>query len=134
MTAAFLAVLLLNPVLEEPSALRMVAVGTGPEPVEWLLDGRVVATTLDGEAVTVQAGPGEHEVVARSRAAVRWTALVRSEPLGPGMSYVPAWTAEWDGGSVGLPAAARHPDGLVAPTVVGLGTGAGWFLVARRRA
>ena len=94
--AALLAVLVLQPVLAEPGPLRLVAVGTGTETVEWLVDGTVVATTLDGVPAAVNATAGMHTVVARTAYQASWSALVRSEPSGPGIQYVPAWTAHWD--------------------------------------
>lgn len=89
------AALLLQPVLAEDGALRLVAVGTGPEPVEWTLDGEVVARTADGEAARVNATAGPHELWASSGARGAWRALARPDdpPPGGGVHPVAAWTA-----------------------------------------
>jgi hypothetical protein len=89
------AALLLQPALAEDGALRLVAVGTGPEPVEWTLDGAVVARTADGEAARVNATAGAHELWAASNARGTWRALARPDfaPEGGGAQPVAAWTA-----------------------------------------
>lgn len=89
------AALLLQPALAEDGALRLVAVGTGPEPVEWTLDGEVVARTADGEAARVNASAGAHELWAASGARGTWRALARPDfsPDGGGAQPVAAWTA-----------------------------------------
>jgi hypothetical protein len=88
------AALLLHPVLAEDGDLRIVAVGTGAEEVTWTMDGNVVATTRDGEAVSVPAGAGPHELWATSPADGAWRALARPDGAVPGgAGAVPAWTA-----------------------------------------
>lgn len=134
MVAALLvATLMLQPFLAEPGPLRLVAVGTGPDTVEWSLDGAVVATTRDGEAAHVNASAGEHSIVARTAHEGPWSALVRSEPAGPGIEYVPAWTAHWD---APVTSASRVPaQGLpLAPMGAGLllaGAALAWRRMAR---
>ena len=88
------AALLLHPVLAEDGHLRLVAVGTGDDAVEWRLDGHPVATTGDGEAVSVPAVAGPHELWATSPAEGEWRALARPDGAVPGgAGAVPAWTA-----------------------------------------
>jgi hypothetical protein len=89
------AALLLQPVLAEDGALRLVAVGTGPEPVEWTLDGAAVARTADGEAARIEVTAGPHELWASSAARGEWRALARPDaaPSGGGAQPVVAWTA-----------------------------------------
>jgi hypothetical protein len=88
------ATLLLHPALAEDGHLRLVAVGTGDEAVEWSLDGAVVARTGDGEAARVPVLAGPHELWASSASEGRWRALARPDgrPAG-GAEAVPAWTA-----------------------------------------
>jgi hypothetical protein len=89
-----LAALLLQPWLAEDGHLRLVAVGVGDEPVEWTLDGEVVATTADGEAARVAASAGPHELWATSAAGESWRALARPDDRpSAGAQAVPAWTA-----------------------------------------
>ena len=94
MTPWLLAALLLQPWLAEDGDLRLVAVGVGDEPVEWMLDGEVVATTADGQAVRIPASAGPHELWATSASEARWRALARPDdrPVA-GVEAVPAWTA-----------------------------------------
>jgi hypothetical protein len=88
------AAVLLQPVLADDGPLRVVAVGTGDDPVDWTLDGRLVATTADGEAASVPASSGPHELWATSRSDAAWRALARPDPSSPGgAAAVPAWTA-----------------------------------------
>lgn len=92
--AGLAAALLLQPVLAADGDLRLVAVGTGDVAVEWTLDGRLVATTRDGEAASVPAGAGPHELWATSRADGTWRALARPDGAAAGgAGAVPAWTA-----------------------------------------
>lgn len=94
--AVLLSALLLHPVMSDDGHLRLVAVGTGDEPIEWSLDGAVVATTRDGEAVRVPASAGPHELWASSASEERWRALARPDDgpaAGAGAEVVPAWTA-----------------------------------------
>lgn len=118
--------LFLHPVLEEDVALRFVARGVGDGSVEWYLDGVLVATTGDAEAVRVDAGAGEHDVWARTDHDGAWRALVRPEPRnGTGAAYVPSWVAEHPG----RPAQGGVPDWL--PWALG-GLGAGALVWPRR--
>jgi hypothetical protein len=91
------AALLLHPALADDGHLRLVAVGTGHETVEWSLDGQVVAVTHDGEAVRVEASTGPHDLWASSPSEARWRALARPDdgPAsgGTGAEVVPAWVA-----------------------------------------
>jgi hypothetical protein len=89
------AALLLQPVLAEDGPLRLVAVGTGPEPVEWTLDGEVVARTADGEAARIDVAAGPHDLWAASAARGRWRVLARPDPApaGGGAEAVAAWAA-----------------------------------------
>jgi hypothetical protein len=90
--------LLLHPVLDDPTDLRLVAAGVGDHDVVWSLDGREVATTSDREAASVRVEAGRHEVVARTAHNGPWEALARAQPSGHhGAAYVPAWTARFDG-------------------------------------
>lgn len=91
------AALLLQPTLAADGDLRLVAVGTGGHAVDWTLDGRLVATTRDGEAASVPAGAGSHELWATSRANGDWRALARPDGAAVGgAGAVPAWTAVHD--------------------------------------
>jgi hypothetical protein len=94
--AGLLAAVLLHPALADDGHLRLVAVGTGGEDVEWRLDGQLVATTRDGEAARVPASAGPHELWASSAAEGRWRVLARPDdrPASGGAEVVPAWTAE----------------------------------------
>lgn len=86
-------VLILHPVMDEPSDLRVVAAGV-EEPVEWELDGRLVATTGDREAASFPIGAGTHQLVARTDHEGAWEVMARPDPQDPGTAtYVPAWTA-----------------------------------------
>jgi hypothetical protein len=88
------AALLLQPVLSEAGPLRVVAVGTGDDPVQWSLDGVDVATTTDGQAARIDASAGRHELWARSASDGHWRALARPEASPPGgAQVVTAWTA-----------------------------------------
>lgn len=92
--SALAAALLLQPVLAEEGDLRLVAVGTGGHRVEWTLDGHHVASTADGEAATVPAGAGPHELWAVSGAEGAWRALARPDGAAAGgAGAVPAWSA-----------------------------------------
>ena len=94
MTPLLLAALLLHPTLADDGHLRLVAVGTGGEDVEWSLDGEVVARTRDGEAARVAAGAGPHDLWATSASEARWRALARPDDAPEsGAEVVPAWTA-----------------------------------------
>jgi hypothetical protein len=111
-----LAALLLHPALADDGHLRLVAVGTGPDGVEWSLDGAVVAHSADGEAVRVEASAGPHELWATSRSEGPWRALARPDDRPPsGAEVVPAWTAVHEP----LPAASRHTWLLPMGAVVG---------------
>jgi hypothetical protein len=116
------ALVTLHPVLAEPGTLRVAADGTGGAPVEWTLDGRRVATTYEGRAAELQAGAGEHTLVARSRAEPPWLAMARPDLRGEGLAFVPAWTgvaqAEAPQASVGEAAAILL--GLAAVATLGL--------------
>ncbi|MCA1819706.1 MAG: hypothetical protein LC620_06635 [Halobacteriales archaeon] len=93
---AVAALLLVQPVLEEPGTLRMAATGP-PGQIEWLVDGQVVGATPAREALTVAAGAGPHAVVARTEHTGPWRVMVRLDAPGPGIAYVPAWTASSPG-------------------------------------
>lgn len=88
---AFAALLLVQPTLEAPGTLRLVA--TGPQEVTWIVDGREVATTTAREATLVEVPAGPHAVVARTGHQGPWQVVVRLDRPGPGISYVPAWSA-----------------------------------------
>jgi hypothetical protein len=89
-----MAALLLHPMLPAAGHLRLVAVGSGPDEVTWTLDGREVARTADGEAASVEAGAGEHDLWAASPARGAWRALARpDEGTAGGAQQVVAWTA-----------------------------------------
>ncbi|MHB1262053.1 MAG: hypothetical protein ACYC2H_10100 [Thermoplasmatota archaeon] len=113
MSPLLLAALLLHPTLADEGHLRLVAVGTGDETVTWSLDGKVVATTRDGEAARVPATAGPHDLWASSESEARWRALARPDDRpAAGAEVVPAWTAVNEpaaasgGGSWMLPAGA----------------------------
>ncbi|MEA3203295.1 MAG: Penicillin-Binding Protein C-terminus Family [Thermoplasmata archaeon] len=89
---ALAALLLVQPVLEEPGTLRLVATGP-PGPVEWLVDGQSVGSAAAREPIAVQAGPGPHAGVARASHSGPWQVVVRLDKPGPGIAYAPAWTA-----------------------------------------
>lgn len=93
---AVAALLLVQPVLEEPGDLRLVATGP-PGPVEWLVDGQEAGRTAAREALTVAAAAGPHAVVARTAHAGPWQVVVRLDAPGPGIAYTPAWTASSPG-------------------------------------
>lgn len=96
------AAVLLQPVLASDGQLRLVAVGVGGAEVDWTLDGRLVATTGDGEAASVPASAGEHELWATSRSQAAWRALARPDGAASGgAGAVPAWTAVHAAGDAG---------------------------------
>ncbi|HUR61091.1 MAG TPA: hypothetical protein VM286_01835 [Candidatus Thermoplasmatota archaeon] len=95
---AIAALLLVQPVLEQEGTLRLVA--AGPEaPVTWIVDGREAGTVAAREPLAVPVAAGPHAVVARTEHAGAWQVVVRLETPGPGISYVPAWTAASPGES-----------------------------------
>jgi hypothetical protein len=89
---ALAALLLVQPVLDEPGTLRLVATGP-PGPVAWVVDGRSVGSSAAREAVSVQVGAGPHAVVASAEHKGPWQVVVRLDQPGPGIAYTPAWTA-----------------------------------------
>lgn len=117
-----MAALLLQPVLDEPATLRLVATGTGSEVVEWHLDGERVAVTADGEPFTVNASAGPHDLWAVTAHDGSWNALVRPDGVVPGAHHVHAWTANHAG-------AAKDWN----PLPLALGTLALAMFVGRRR-
>ena len=129
------AVLILHPVLAEEGPLRLVAVGTGADVVEWSIDGTVVANTTHGVAAAVQVTAGEHTVVARTVHRASWTALVRSEPRTAGIEHVPAWTAHWDADEAPvMPMAKGPPVGMaVGALCLSAFAALGWRRVQLRR-
>lgn len=92
-----LAALLLHPVLAEEGDLRLVATGTGDAPVAWHLDGERVAVTHAGDAVTVHAPAGNHDLWAVTAHEGPWEALARPDGPSSGAAYVPGWWARSDG-------------------------------------
>jgi hypothetical protein len=94
MSPWLLAALLLQPWLADDGHLRLVAVGVGDERVEWMLDGQVVATTGDGEAIRVPAAAGPHELWVSSASDEPWRALARPDDRpAAGAEPVSAWMA-----------------------------------------
>lgn len=89
---ALAALLLVQPVLDEPGTLRLVAAGP-PGPVEWIVDGREAGTTAAREALAVPVAAGAHAVVARTEGTGPWQVTARLDPPGPGIAYAAAWTA-----------------------------------------
>ena len=89
--AALLSALFLQPVLDEPTPLRLVALGAD---VSWELDGLVVARTQDGQAATVLVDQGSHELWVTSQERNDWQAFARPEPVGhEGAAFVAGWSA-----------------------------------------
>ena len=94
MSPLLLAALFLHPTLADDGHLRLVAVGTGDEVVEWSLDGEVVARTRDGEAGRVAVSAGPHDLWASSASNEPWRILARPDDSPEaGAAVVPAWTA-----------------------------------------
>lgn len=95
MMSALAVVLLLQPVLAEPSEVRLIAAGTGDDVVQWTVDGEHVATTKDREAAVVILGAGTHRIEAQSEAPGVWTAVARpvAPPGSAGLTFMPAWSA-----------------------------------------
>lgn len=90
--AVLLSALLLQPVLAEPSTLRVASAGAG---AQWRLDGEPVAVTADGEAASFAVSAGRHDLWAVSAEEGSWSAFARLEPeTDEGAAFVPAWTAE----------------------------------------
>jgi hypothetical protein len=89
---ALASLLLVQPILEEPGTLRLVATGP-PGPVAWLVDGHEVGSAAARQPLSVQAGAGPHAVVARTERSGPWQVVVRLDQPGPGIAYTPAWTA-----------------------------------------
>lgn len=90
------AVLVLQPMLEHEGTLRLATTGTGLSDVEWLLDGKVVGTTRDAQALDTHAAAGPHTLVARTESKAEWHAMARLQPDAPGVLFVPAWSAHHD--------------------------------------
>lgn len=88
-----LVVLLLAPHLVDGGMVRLVSEGTGDVPVEWVLDGAVLGTTVDGEPLVIALPAGGHDFAAVARYGGEWQVLARPEPAGSGVTYVDAWTA-----------------------------------------
>ena len=88
-----LVVLLLVPHLVDAGPLRLVSDGTGDVPVEWVLDGQPVGSTVDGAPLVIDVEAGTHELAAVARHGGPWQVLARPEQAGPGVAYVDAWTA-----------------------------------------
>jgi hypothetical protein len=89
---ALAALLLLQPALQEPGAVRLVA--TGPiQPITWIVDGVEAGTTGQQQAFTVALQAGEHAVVARTAHRGPWQVMARLDTPGPGIAYTLAWTA-----------------------------------------
>ncbi len=121
MTWLLLASLLLQPNLDAPGALRLVAEGTGEAPVEWRIDGALLAVTVSGEAASIYLDAGRHDVWVTSDATGRWRALVRPEPdPRDGASFVPAWTEVHDPAPGRSPVPALLVPGLLVAAAVGL--------------
>ncbi len=115
--------LLLQPVLAEPTDVRLVATGTGEQPVEWHVDGRRLAVTNDSEPATVRLPAGAHDLWAVTSHDGSWQVLARPDHVpGPGIHEVPAWTAHHQG---------HHASGPVLWPW--LAVAAGVVAVARRR-
>lgn len=101
------AMLVLQPILDEATPLRLATTGTGDLRVEWWLDGALVAETWDGQAATIQVGSGMHALTAQTTHLGPWAALARPEPAGPGIAYVPAWSGRSEGVTPGAGEASR---------------------------
>jgi hypothetical protein len=93
---AVAALLLVQPALEGPGTLRIVATGP-PGPIAWLVDGEEVGETPARQALAVPLGAGPHAVVARTERTGPWQIVARLETPGPGIAYASAWTASSPG-------------------------------------
>jgi hypothetical protein len=95
-------ILVLQPVLDAPEPLRVVATGTGDHPVDWNLDGNLVATTADGEPGRFNASAGFHTLAATTQYNGPWQVLARPDPHAGGVEYVASWYAHSPGETVHL--------------------------------
>ena len=118
------ALLLVQPVLEQPGTLRLVATGP-PGPVEWLVDGREAGSTPARQPLAVPAAAGPHVVVARTARTGPWQVVVRLDAPGPGIAYAPAWTASSTGDGP------RVIPGPAAPLLAGVVALAAWARAKR---
>lgn len=84
-----LAILVVQPVFDEPGTMRMVS----DAETEWMVDGEIVGQTAAHEALELPVSAGQHEVTASSDTRDAWNVLVRPVKSGPGANYVDAWTA-----------------------------------------
>lgn len=117
MNALVAAALLLSPELAADGALRLVSQGTGDEPVQWLLDGHVVATTNDTTVARIDAVAGQHALWATTGFNGDWRVLARLEPTGSDVMHVPAWTAQHEA----PPVATERPDWLLPVAFAAVG-------------
>ncbi len=98
---ALAVILTLTPHVAIDTHLRLVSEGTGEAPVEWYLDGEHVATTRDGQPISIPIDAGEHVLHAASDETGFWQVLARPDPTMPGQAtYVPAWLAQNEPGAV----------------------------------
>lgn len=85
-----LSILLLHPVVDEPTDLRLIS----DQETTWILDGVDLGQTEPQEFLEVLVGAGAHEIVAESSTKGDWTILARPTTSGEGLQYVPSWTAK----------------------------------------
>jgi hypothetical protein len=105
-------VLMVHPVVDEDTSLRLVALGTEDETVAWFLDDEPVATTHAGQAVTLPVPAGSWQVRAETDHAGTWEIHVRPDPdRGEGAMYVQGWSAT---NEPVLPGRASVLDGVAA--------------------
>lgn len=118
MNLLLMAAVLLHPVLDEPTEMRLAAspdAGT----VAWRVDGAEVGTTPPGGALRLRMAAGEHWVQAESGSETPWVAIARPDPQpGAGATLVGSWHATAQ--PVPRAAEATAPDGsLLVPGLLG---------------
>lgn len=85
-----LAVLLLQPVLDDPGSIRLVAAGVGDQSVVWHVGDATVGVTSDRQPWYVEVPAGRSFVWVEGPDESSWTALARPDPASGGATYVPA--------------------------------------------
>lgn len=86
--------ILLQPVFDEATEVRLAASGTDGHEVQWYLDGVLIASTQSGQATTALVPEGAFDLWATTEYDGTWRAIARpTDATGaPGVEYVQAWS------------------------------------------
>jgi len=124
--------LVLQPIVDAATHVRLVSVGTEGHEVVWYLDGFEAARTRDGDPARVPLPAGRHELHAVTEHRGEWQVMARPEPDGSEATYVPAWTARHVDQDPPPPPAASTVPAWAFPVALALG-GAAVVLWPERR-